>query len=43
MKEREANEIDSLVREMLLSDPQVVAWLAHRDDELEDDEPAAAA
>jgi hypothetical protein len=36
-------EIDSLVREMLLSDPQVVAWLAAHDDEVDDEEPAAAA
>jgi hypothetical protein len=35
--------IDSLVREMLLSDPEVVAWLAHNGGEAEDDEPAEAA
>jgi hypothetical protein len=36
-------EIDALIREMLLSDPEVVAWLTPRDDEIDDEEPAAAA
>jgi hypothetical protein len=36
-------EIDSLIREMLLSDPEVVAWLTLHDDDMDDEEPAAAA
>ena len=43
VKERERVEIDPFVKEMLLIDPEFVAWLAPHDDELEDDEPAAAA
>jgi hypothetical protein len=43
VKERELIEIDPIVREMLLSDPEFVAWLAPHDDEVEDDETAAAA
>jgi hypothetical protein len=36
-------ELDPFVKEMLLSDPELVAWLAPDDDEPDDDEPAAAA
>ncbi len=43
MKERERVEIDPFVRAMLLHDPEFVAWLALHDDELEEDETAAAA
>jgi hypothetical protein len=43
VKERERVEIDPFVKEMLLSDPEFVAWLSPHDDELEEDEPAAAA
>jgi hypothetical protein len=43
VKERERVEIDPLVQEMLLSDPEFVAWLVPQDDEVEDDERAAAA
>jgi len=37
------DEIDPMLNEMLLSDPELVAWLTPHDDELEDDEPAVAA
>jgi hypothetical protein len=44
VKERERVEIDPFVKEMLLNDPEFVAWLApHDDDEVEEDESAAAA
>lgn len=43
MKERELIEIDPLLREMLLSDPELVAWLTPHDDDLDDGETAAAA
>ena len=44
MKERDRLDIDPFVKEMLLNDPEFVAWLAPHDDyEVEEDEPAAAA
>jgi hypothetical protein len=42
VKERETTEVDPFVREMLLSDPKVVAWLAPDDDDRDDDEPTPA-
>jgi hypothetical protein len=42
MKERERVEIGPVVEELLLNDPELVAWLAAHDDEVEEDEPAAA-
>jgi hypothetical protein len=43
VQERERIEIGPVVKELLLSDPELVAWLAPHDDEAEEDEPAAAA
>jgi hypothetical protein len=45
VKERDRFDIDPFVKEMLLIDPEFVAWLAphDEDDEVDDDEHAAAA
>jgi hypothetical protein len=43
VQDGEMLEIDPLVQEMLLSDPDLVAWLTPHDDEIDEDEPAAAA
>jgi hypothetical protein len=42
VEDAELTEI-ALVRELLLSDPEVVAWLASHGEEIDDEETAAAA